>query len=584
MAERTQKLINDPDNLIEELVAGMVSAHPDLLTIEGDTGRAIVAINGPRDGKVGIVVGGGSGHEPTFAGYVGKGLADACPLGNVFASPSPSQIMDAAFAADGGVGVLFLFGNYTGDVMNFQMAGEELAKHGIVARSYVTTDDIASASPEHAHERRGIAGNFFVFKVGGAAADLGLSMDEVEAAARRANAATRTMGVALSPCSMPQTATQNFHLPVGEMEIGMGIHGEPGVERIPTEPADAVTDRLLMPIVDELALSAGDTVAVLVNGLGSTTLMELYVVHRRVAEILKDRGIAIHNSWVGNYCTALEMGGTSITLMKLDTDLRRWLDHPCETPALRVGASDSTRSASVRTRRQRAASAATSRRPREELNADGPLTPAIFRQMLNASAEAVFADRDRLSALDGAIGDGDHGITMEIGWKEVLATLTEAGPDATITELSDDAARAFLEAVGASVGPLYGSGFAAAGEAVADRLNLDAAAMVAWLAGMTDGIQKRGDARPGEKTMIDAWAPAVAAARDALGQGGSIEECLDAAARAASVGAESTKDMQSARGRSKKLGERSVGHIDPGAASAAVMIAAWRDTVAKSLA
>ncbi|MCP4380273.1 MAG: dihydroxyacetone kinase subunit L [Hyphomicrobiales bacterium] len=583
MAERTQKLINDPDNLIEELVAGMVSAHPDHLCVDGETGRAIAAVNGPRDGKVGIVVGGGSGHEPAFAGYVGKGLADAAPLGNIFASPSPSQIMDAGFAADGGAGILFLYGNYTGDVMNFGMAEEGLAEHGIEARSFVTTDDIASALPANADERRGIAGNFFVFKVAGATADLGMSLDDVEAATKRANDATRTMGVALSACSMPQTGKPNFHIPAGEMEIGMGIHGEPGVERIPAETADAVADRLLTPILNELALGTGDSVAVLVNGLGSTTLLELYLLHRRVAETLVDLSVVIHNSWVGEYCTSLEMGGASVTLIKLDDDLRRWLDHPCDTPALRVGASDSANDTASRTRRKRAGSSATSTIPREELKTEGALTPAIFRAMLRASAETAFAERDRLSELDGAIGDGDHGITMEIGWKEVLGALDAADTDATVTELCREVAHAFLETVGASVGPLYGSGFSVAGEAVADRLNLDAAATVSWLTGLSEGIQRRGGAKPGEKTMVDAWVPAVGAAREALERGGSIRDCLGSAATAATVGAEATIDMLSQRGRSKRLGKRSLGHIDPGAASAASMIAAWRDAVATSL-
>ena len=224
MPDHHRKLINDPDRLIEDLVEGMISAHPDLLCVEGNTGRAIVARNGPRNGKVGIVVGGGSGHEPAFAGYVGKGLADAAPLGNVFASPSPAQIMDAGFAADGGAGVLFLYGNYTGDVMNFGMAAEGLEEHGISARSFVVTDDIASAPPEKAHERRGIAGDFFVFKVAGAAADQGLDLDAVEAAAARANAATRTMGVALSACVLPQTGRPNFDLPVGEMDVALPLN------------------------------------------------------------------------------------------------------------------------------------------------------------------------------------------------------------------------------------------------------------------------------------------------------------------------------------------------------------------------
>ena len=581
MPDRHRKLINDPDRLIAELVEGMISAHPDLLCVEGDTGRAIVARNGPRVGKVGIVVGGGSGHEPAFAGYVGKGLADAAPLGNIFASPSPAQIMDAGFAADGGAGVLFLYGNYTGDVMNFDMATEALAEHGIPARSFVVTDDIASAPAERATERRGIAGDFFVFKIAGAAADQGLSLQEVEAAAARANAATRTMGVALSACILPQTGQPNFDLPVGDMEIGMGIHGEPGIERGPAQSADAVADRLLEPILKELALTAGDRVAVLVNGLGSTSLLELYLLHRRVAARLADRDVEIHQSWVGEYCTSLDMEGASITLMRLEDDLQDWLDHPCETPALRVGQSQ----AAVQTRRPQnrisTKSPGTTAIDRARLKTDGDIGPREFNAMMRAGAEAIFAARDHLCRLDGAIGDGDHGITMEIGWKAVLDAMSSANPDAPITETCNRIADAFLAAVGASAGPLYASAFKAAGQAVSDRLNLDAISLAGWLDGLAQGIAARGQAQPGEKTMLDAWRPAADAALEHANTGAATSACLSAASAAARTGAAATADMPSAKGRSKKLGARVLGHIDPGAESAAILMAAWADTLTK---
>ena len=580
MNDRVHKLINNPDHLIEDLIEGLVAANPQRLTVEGETGRAVVARNGPRDGKVGIVIGGGSGHEPAFAGYVGKGLADAAACGNVFASPSPSQILDAGLAANGGAGVLFVFANYTGDVMNFSMAAESMVAEGIETRSFVVTDDIASAPPENVEERRGIAGTFFVFKVAGATADLGLSMTEIEAALQRANAATRTMGVALSACAMPQTGKPNFHVPAGEMEIGMGIHGEPGIARIPAETADAVTDRLLSQIVEELALGKGDRVAVLVNGLGSTTLLELYILNSRVAETLRDLEVEVHNTWVGEYCTSLDMAGASISVIKLDADLQAWLDHPCDTTALRVGAAVADEPAAKRTARRRAGALAGADVDRASLKTDGDITPEIFRAMLTASAEAIFADRDRLSELDGVIGDGDHGITMEIGWKAVLAALEKTDATATISEMSSTAANAFLDAVGASAGPLYASGFSSAGTAVSDRLNLDAGSTVAWLSGLSAGIVKRGGAAPGDKTMVDAWLPAVETAKAKLAEGGSSVDCLTAAASAAQDGADATRDMLSQRGRSKKLGERSIGHVDPGAASAAVLIAAWRDAAA----
>jgi dihydroxyacetone kinase len=575
MSDRHRKLINDPDRLIADLVEGMVSAHPSLLCVEGDTGRAIVARNGPRPGKVGIVVGGGSGHEPAFAGYVGKGLADAAPLGNIFASPSPTQIMDAGFAADGGAGVLFLYGNYTGDVMNFDMAAESLAEHGITAESLVVTDDIASAPPDRIEERRGIAGDFFVFKIAGAAADQGLSLTEVEAAATRANAATRTMGVALSACILPQTGRPNFDLPVGEMEIGMGIHGEPGLERGPAESADAVADRLLAPIVTELALTEGDRVAVLVNGLGSTSLLELYLLHRRIAAQLADQKVAIHQCWVGEYCTSLDMEGASITLMRLDDDLQDWLDHPCETPALKVGQSQGTVQAQRLSRRAPTSTQSNPAIDRDTLKTDGDIGPREFVAMMRNGAEAIFAARDQLCVLDGVIGDGDHGITMEIGWKAVLDALSMSDPDTPVTETCNRIAEAFLSAVGASAGPLYASGFKAAGQAVSDRLNLDAMSLARWLDGLAQGIATRGKTQLGEKTMLDAWRPAADAALKQARTGASTHACLRAASAAARTGSEATAQMHSTKGRSKKLGARVLGHIDPGAESAAILVAAW---------
>ncbi|WP_102224774.1 dihydroxyacetone kinase subunit DhaL [Acidimangrovimonas sediminis] len=575
MTDRHRKLINDPDALIAELIEGMVSAHPRHLRAEGETGRAIVAVDGPREGKVGIVVGGGSGHEPAFAGYVGRGLADAAPLGNIFASPSPSQIFDAGWAAEGGAGVLFLFGNYTGDVMNFAMAAERLERAEVAAQCFAVTDDIASAPAARREERRGIAGDFFVFKVAGAAADLGGSLEEVIAAATRANDATRSMGVALSACVLPQTGRPNFQLPVGEMEVGMGIHGEPGVERLPAESADAVADRLLAPIVEELALTRGDRVAVLVNGLGSTSMLELYLLHRRTAQVLEAQGCTIHRSWVGEYCTSLDMGGASVTVMKLDPLLERWLDHPCDTPALQVGQIAPAPAGNGRAKRARRADGPRATHDLSALRTGGAVGPDAFRAMLEAGAEAIFAEADRLSALDGEVGDGDHGLTMEMGWKAVLGALEALPPKTPISDLCDAVADAFLEAVGASAGPLYASGFAAAGSAVADRRDLDPAALARWIRGMAEGIGARGGAGRGDKTMLDAWLPAADAAEAAANAGGDEGACLAAAAEAATRGAADTAGMIAARGRSKKLGKRAVGHVDPGAESAAVLLKAW---------
>ena len=324
----TPKLLNDGAAAVDEMLEGVLAAHADKLTRPAP--RAIVARHGPRPGKVALVIGGGSGHEPTFLGFVGKGLADAAAIGNVFASPPPQPAVDAALAAQGGAGVLFMYGNYAGDVMNFDMASELLELEGVEARTVLTTDDIASAPRDQRDKRRGVAGNVFIFKCAGAAADLMASLDEVERVARHANARTYTMGVALSACSLPETRRPNFDLPAGEMEIGMGVHGEPGVRRGPLRPADAVADEIMDAILAEMAAPPGARVAVLVNSLGATPLMELYILHRRVAQRLAAAGLKQHVALVGPYCTSMEMAGASITLMHLDDELARLLDHPCD--------------------------------------------------------------------------------------------------------------------------------------------------------------------------------------------------------------------------------------------------------------
>jgi dihydroxyacetone kinase-like protein len=336
-ALRTKKILNGGGDAVDEMLDGILSAHPRHLDRAQGSPRAIVARDGPRPGKVGLVIGGGSGHEPTFVGFVGRGLADAAAIGNVFASPPPDPILECTRAASGGAGVLYMYGNYAGDVMNFDMAAEMAAMEDIEVRTVLTTDDVASAPRDRRDSRRGVAGNFFIFKAAGAACDLMLPLDEVERVARKANGRTFTMGVALAPCSLPQTRRPNFEIGDDEMEIGMGIHGEPGVARGPLGPADAIVDEMMDRILAEMGASRGDRVAMLVNGLGATPLMELYIMNRRVRRRLDDAGLAVHATWVGNWCTSLEMAGASVTCMHLDGELTTMLDHPCDCAMFRVG-------------------------------------------------------------------------------------------------------------------------------------------------------------------------------------------------------------------------------------------------------
>ncbi len=325
---QTKKIINDGGRAVDEMLDGILAAHPRHLRRLENSPRSIVALDGPRPGKVGLVIGGGSGHEPSFLGFVGRG---------VFASPPPDPILECAKAVSGDAGVLFMYGNYAGDVMNFDMAAEMAAMDDIEVRTVLSTDDVASAPRDQREKRRGVAGNFFIFKSAGAACDRMLPFDECERIARKSNDHTYTMGVALSPCSLPQTRRPNFDIGADEMEIGMGIHGEPGIARGPLKSADAITDEMLDRILDEMAPSRGDRVAILVNSLGSTPLMELYIMNRRLRQRLDDIGVVTHATWVGNYCTSLEMAGASITLHHLDGELQTMLDQPCDCAMFRAG-------------------------------------------------------------------------------------------------------------------------------------------------------------------------------------------------------------------------------------------------------
>jgi len=333
---RVKKFLNDPDNVVEEMLDGVVRAHRKYLSPIEKSHRALVARDGPRPGKVGLVIGGGSGHEPGFLGYVGKGLADAVAVGNIFSSPPPIPILHCAKAASGGAGVLFVYGNYAGDVMNFEMAAEMAEAAGIPVRTVLTTDDITSSPIEDRDGRRGVAGNFFTFKIAGAACDRGLPLDACEAVTRKANLQTYTVGVALEPCSMPQTQRPNFEIGAEDIEFGMGIHGEPGVIREKMISADEIIDRVMDRIFLEMNAAKGSRVAVLVNSFGATPMMELFILFRRVEQRLSAKGIAIEANWVGHYCTSLDMVGASISIMELDQELTELLHHPCDTTVLKI--------------------------------------------------------------------------------------------------------------------------------------------------------------------------------------------------------------------------------------------------------
>jgi len=330
-----KKFINDPYDVVDEMLEGFLDVHKKYVR-KLDAARTVVRVDAPVAGKVGVITGGGSGHKPAFIGFIGQGMLDAVAVGEIFTSPPPLACFEAAKAADGGNGVLFLLGNYAGDVMNFQLAADMAKAAGIAVEQVISTDDVGSGPKEEAHKRRGVVGAFFGWKVAGARAAAGGSLEECKAAVEKVNANTRTLGVAISPCTVPAKGSPTFTLTEDEMEFAVGHHGEAGTAKIKMMTADEITAKMTLKVIDDLPFQAGDEVAVLINGLGGTPQLELYICYRKVKQMLDEREITVGRSYVGEFFTGLEMAGFSVTLMKLDDELKELLAAPADTPCYKM--------------------------------------------------------------------------------------------------------------------------------------------------------------------------------------------------------------------------------------------------------
>jgi dihydroxyacetone kinase-like protein len=327
-----KKFINDPEKVVDEMLEGLLLAHPDQLRSVRSDNRGLVKAAAGAKSKVGIATGGGSGHLPLFLGYVGQGLLDGVAVGDIFASPSSQVMLDVTRAIDSGAGVLYIYGNYGGDLLNFDMAAEFADMEGIRVETVVATDDVASMPAGSETQRRGVAGMFYLYKLAAAMSETGAGLDEVKRIAVKANDNVRTMGVALTPCILPAIGRPSFEIGPGEMEIGMGIHGEPGISSGRLESADAVAETLVSHILGDITIESGTDVSVLINGLGATPLEELYIVYRAVYKLLEQRGIRIYRKYIGEFATSMEMTGLSVSILRLDDELKVLLDAPCETP------------------------------------------------------------------------------------------------------------------------------------------------------------------------------------------------------------------------------------------------------------
>ena len=328
-----QRILNDPDNIVDEMLEGFLKAHTDL--VEKTEHSRVVKAKGIKTDKVGVVTGGGSGHKPAFIGYLGENMCDAVAVGEIFSSPTADAFLQAFKAADQGQGVACLYGNYSGDNMNVKMAAKMAAKQGITVKTVVANDDVASAPKEQREKRRGVAGEILMWKAGGARAALGGTLDEVIESAQKAIDHTRSVGIGLSSCTLPAVGHPNFQIKDGTMEVGIGHHGEPGIAVCPLETAAEMAGRMVDVIVPDYPFTAGDEIVALVSGLGATPMMELYVVYNEVEKLLQEKGIKIYKAYVGNYFTSLEMMGVTLSIMKLDDELKELIDMPVNTMGLK---------------------------------------------------------------------------------------------------------------------------------------------------------------------------------------------------------------------------------------------------------
>jgi dihydroxyacetone kinase len=514
------------------------------------------------EGRVSVVIGGGSGHYPAFAGLVGPGLATGVAYGNIFASPSAGQIHRVSRATEHGGGVILSFGNYAGDVLNFGIAAERLRADGVDVRVIPVTDDVASADASEAHKRRGIAGDLVVFKVLGAAAESGETLDRVEELGRRANALTTSFGVAFSGCTLPGADEPLFTVPEGMMSVGLGIHGEPGISEQPLPTAPELAALLAERLLAEKPVGAGDRAVVLLNGLGTYKYEELFVLYGHVSRILADRGIAVVQPEVGELVTSLDMSGVSLTLAWLDPELEELWAAPASSPAYRRGAvvetagSDDVDPAAVARLTQQAD-------PRHAESS--PVALAA----LESVAAMVVDSEEEFGRIDAIAGDGDHGIGMARGISAAVeAARAAAGIGAGVGAVLAAAGDAWAENAGGTSGALWGVCLTAAGASLAGEPDLATAGSAARAAaeGLA-AIQRLGKAEVGDKTLVDAFAPYVAELEAADADGATLAEALERGAVAAEEAARATAELRPRMGRARPLAEKSIGHPDAGAVS-----------------
>jgi dihydroxyacetone kinase len=571
------RLHNDPATFTEDMLVGFLDANADYVV--GVPG-GVVRASATRPGKVAVVVGGGSGHYPAFCGVVGPGFADGAVVGNIFTSPSASEAASVARAANGDAGVLLTTGNYAGDVMNFGLAVQQLEADGIPARYLAVTDDIASASPEEITKRRGIAGDFTVFKITSAAAEEDYDLDEVVRVGQHANDRTRTLGVAFAGCTMPGADHPLFTVPEGKMGLGLGIHGEPGVAEHDLPTAAELAKLLVEGVVAEQPEGAGSRIAVILNGLGTTKYEELFVVWGAASQGLRDAGFEIVRPEVGELVTSLDMAGCSLTVMWLDEELERLWLAPADTPTFRRGAVGGVESGQRRTAEDLSVAAAGQEEKAgdEDAQAAGRLVASAIKVI----ADTMVESEDELGRIDAVAGDGDHGRGMVKGSGAASAAAEEAvahhlGAGGVLRAAGEQwAAKA-----GGTSGVLWGAALTALGNRLGDEGTPGAADVAEAVRASYEALTSLGGAKPGDKTMLDSWLPFVETVEADVAAGEPLLAAWQRGAEVAQRAADATAELRPKVGRARPLAERSVGTPDAGAISFAICVRVVGDLLSR---
>lgn len=564
-----KKLLNDPSHVVREMLEGIARQAPHTAILGDENVLVRQGLPAAQERPVAIISGGGSGHEPAHAGYVGPGMLSAAVCGEVFTSPSTDAVLEAIRATAGQNDALLIVKNYTGDRLNFGLAAELARAEGIPVEIATVADDVSLRHQAQRGQRRGIAGTVLVHKIAGAAAERGLSLGQVAAAARDVCANLGTMGVALDGCTLPGVDKAGFSLADNEIELGLGIHGEKGVERTAPMPADQLTETLLSNIIEDLGIRSGERVALLVNGLGATPEMELAVVLRAAFDSLTRRNIIVERAWSGTLLSALNMPGCSVSLLRVDDEKLALLDAPTEARAW-PGAGQVNRS--IRIDVVRAATVTTTAAPASghlDSGARGDGWLARLKPALNAVAQALIDNEANLTDLDSKAGDGDLGASMKRAADAILSVPADA-----MTTPSDALASlgtALRRAIAGSSGPFYATALVRASRSLSDSPSPTPRQWANALCGAADAISELGGAKAGDRTMLDALVPAIEAFEGGLSGGQAPAEAWAAAVSAADTGAQATAQMTPRAGRASYLGARALGTPDGGA----VAVVCW---------